>query len=224
MQMAPLICMFVTQQFNAVGTRADEGSHLLCLLSSEGQQIVSRVHLQCAALTETDTPRPHRVHHLAATLSQVPQAHLHVPALTAPINTDSWVYICRFFWFPQNYSWKCKTTIRTNADRINVPSSPDECTGRLQRADPDDRIPWMAFQDLLSSPGVQVPHVDLTFPWATRPSGWFQQTGNCESCNFCRATFIWRLVVKDVEVWTFLKCWYKWLTQRTGAGSPHRCS
>lgn len=81
--------LFVTQLFNAVGTRADKGSYLFCLLSSEGQQIVSRVHLQCAALTETDAPRPHRVHHVAATLSQVPQAHLHVPALTAPINAEA---------------------------------------------------------------------------------------------------------------------------------------
>lgn len=89
MQMAPLICMFVTQLLNAVGTRADEGSHLLCLLSSEGQQIVSWVHLQCAALTETDAPCPHRVHHIAATLTQVPQTHLHVPALTAPINAEA---------------------------------------------------------------------------------------------------------------------------------------
>lgn len=76
MQMAP----------NAVETKADEGSHLLCLLSSKGQQIVPRVHLQLAALTETDAPRPHRVHHVAATLTQVPQTHLHVPALTAPTN------------------------------------------------------------------------------------------------------------------------------------------
>lgn len=43
-----------------------------------------------------------------------------------------------------------------------MPSSPDECTGRLQCPDPNDRVPRMAFQDLLSPPGVHVPNVDLT--------------------------------------------------------------
>lgn len=62
------------------------GSHLLCLISSEGQQRFSRAHLQRGALTESNAACPQRVHHLAATFTQVPKTHLHVPTLTAPIN------------------------------------------------------------------------------------------------------------------------------------------
>lgn len=46
----------------------------------------------------------------------------------------------------------------------NTPPPPEEVLCRLQRADPDDRGPTVTVQNLLRSPGVQVPDVNGTFP------------------------------------------------------------
>lgn len=84
----------------------------------------------------------------------------------------------------------------------------------------------MAFQDLLSPPCVQVPDVDLTFPWATKPNGWFQ-ADYYKSWNFCSATFPCWLVFKDAKVcifFFFFQYYDKWLTQKTEVESPHHGS
>lgn len=66
----------------------------------------------------------------------------------------------------QNHSRQYKTTMKIKTVGIKVLKEilPNECTGSLQCADPDDGVPRMAFEDLLSPPGVQVPDVDPTLP------------------------------------------------------------
>lgn len=62
--------------------------HLLCLLSSKGQQVISKTLLQGGALTESNAAGPHRVHHFTATFTQIPQMDLHVPSLTTQKDTN----------------------------------------------------------------------------------------------------------------------------------------
>lgn len=129
-------------------------THLLCLLSSEGEQEVSRLGLQRGALTESDAAGPHGVHRLAATFPQIPHADLHVAALTAPPQTQNTaVGVCRL-----------KTDESNPGTGRALPSSPDEGVPGLQRADPDDRATSVTFHDPLSPPGVQVPDMDGTHP------------------------------------------------------------
>lgn len=59
-------------------------THLLCLLPSESQEVVSRPRLQHGTLTKSNAARPHRVHHLTTTFPQIPLADLHVSSMTAP--------------------------------------------------------------------------------------------------------------------------------------------
>lgn len=131
--------------------------HLLCLLSWEGQQETAGAALQQRSLTEADAAGPQRVHHLAASFIHVPQAQPHVPALAAPPTGQTQQATV-------THTKQAKFMLLVSPHIHPAPPPPDEGLCHLQCADPDDRGPTVTVQNLLRSPGVQVPDVNGTFP------------------------------------------------------------